>query len=172
MKYGQHFKKGIKQIMGESINCEVTNMVMIHNKKTNEVLVQDRRKNWCGIAFPGGHLETAESVMDSAVREVKEETGLNVYNLQYCGMVHWCNKKNSNRTFIFYYKTDTFDGELIAETDEGVNFWTDLDTLRDLKLAPGFVKQLGLFLVDDFNELFITYDDESDDIEYGEFYNH
>ena len=41
-----------------------TNMCMIYDHKGN-VLVQNRVKNWCGVAFPGGHLENMESIVDS-----------------------------------------------------------------------------------------------------------
>ena len=36
---------------------EMTNMVMIQDKQTGKVLVQDRVKSWKGLSFPGGHIE-------------------------------------------------------------------------------------------------------------------
>ena len=35
----------------------LTNMCLIENPQTNEVVVIHRVKNWKGIAFPGGHIE-------------------------------------------------------------------------------------------------------------------
>lgn len=49
---------------------KMTNMCMIINKKTNQVLVQDRVKSWNGITFPGGKLELVEAVVPSTIREV------------------------------------------------------------------------------------------------------
>ena len=138
-------------------NVEVTNMVMIYDKPTGKVLAQDRRKCWKGVAFPGGHLEAGESVVDSAIREVKEETGLDVKNLSYCGLIHWSNTDNGDQTLIYYYKTADYSGEL-KQSEEGENFWTDLKTIKSFNLAPGFERQIEMFLNDDFHELFITYD--------------
>ena len=56
---------------------ELTNMCMVYDKTTNRVLVQDRIKSWKGISFPGGHMEDGESIVESTIREIKEETGLN-----------------------------------------------------------------------------------------------
>ena len=66
-------------------------MCMIYDDKGN-ILVKERIKSWCGIAFPGGHLELNESIVDSMIREVKEETGLDVSNLKLCGIKQWFNE--------------------------------------------------------------------------------
>lgn len=68
---------------------EITNMVMVQDQSTGKVVVQERVKSWCGIAFPGGHAESDESIYDSAVREIKEETGLDIQNLKACGFMYW-----------------------------------------------------------------------------------
>ena len=83
---------------------EMTNMVMIQDKQTGKVLVQERVKSWKGLSFPGGHVEDNESIVDSAVREVKEETGLDVCNLKSCGVIHWLNKKTLDRFMVFFIR--------------------------------------------------------------------
>lgn len=60
--------------------CILTNMVFIKNK--DKFLIIDRKKkDWPGISFVGGHIKYDESFSQSAMREVKEETGLELLNL-------------------------------------------------------------------------------------------
>jgi len=102
---------------------------MIQNSETNDVLIQNRKLKYPGYSFPGGHVERGESIYDCAVREVKEETGLDIKNLKHCGIVHWENQENDERYLCFMYKTTQFAGELLTETDEGKQFWLGIDEL-------------------------------------------
>ena len=111
------------------MGVELVTCVMVHNSDTDEVLIQDRKRSYPGWSFPGGHVEQGESIHDCAVREVKEETGLDVDGLQYCGVVHWANTVNDDRYLCFMYRTSRFRGELIGETDEGRQFWIKREAL-------------------------------------------
>lgn len=42
-------------------------MCMIYDDN-GKILIQDRMKSWCGLAFPGGHLELKESIVESVIR--------------------------------------------------------------------------------------------------------
>lgn len=65
-----------------SEKARITNLCMVYDNAGN-VLVQERiKKDWPGITFPGGHVEYLESFHDAVVREVKEETGLDILNTQ------------------------------------------------------------------------------------------
>ena len=139
---------------------EITNMIMVQNPENNQVLVQKRVKYWCGITFPGGHLENGESLYDSAVREVKEETGLTVKNLKHCGMVHWYNNLTQDRYFVHFYKTNEYSGELIDKTDEGEVFFTSIEDLKNMTLSPNFDKYLPMFLGDDYSEIYCEWNEK------------
>jgi len=109
---------------------ELTTMVMIQNPQSGKILVQNRKRKWPGISFPGGKVEQCESFHDCAMREIKEETGLDIRNLQYCGVVHWVERETGNRYLCFLYKTTDYSGELITSSAEGEHFWYSLDELR------------------------------------------
>jgi 8-oxo-dGTP diphosphatase len=115
--------------MGNIMDVKLVNMIMIHNKETDEVVVQQRLKRWPGWAFPGGGLEAGESLYACAVREAFEETGLSIKNLELCGMVHWCESGTDTRYICFMYKTSDFSGTLTPQNDEGRYFWMKVDEL-------------------------------------------
>jgi len=148
-------------------NTEITNMVMIQDKVTGKVLVQDRVKSWKGLSFPGGHVENNESFVDSAIREVKEETGLDVSNLKNCGVIHWLNNKTFDRYIVFLFKTSDFSGDLIYECEEGKHFWITVDELINTPSENQTPKYLPMFLEEKYSEAFGSWnDDEPWDIIY------
>jgi len=138
-------------------NVELTNMVMVMDKVSNKVLVQNRIKgSWTGIAFPGGHVEKGECIVDSAIREVKEETGLKISNLEICGVKDWYSPKDNKRYLVFLFKTHSYKGDLIENGEEGDVFWYDINKLQLLDLAHGFDKMVKVMLENKLNEYFIT----------------
>lgn len=150
--------------MGNTFKAEFTNMVMVYDKNTNRAVVQQRVKYWKGITFPGGHVEKGESFIDSAKREVFEETGLKVDNLKLCGIINWCHRKSGERYMVMLYKTDTYSGKLIEETEEGKVFWADIDEIPNMELSQHFESYLKVFLDDSKQEFFGLYDKKSKDI--------
>lgn len=152
--------------MGQKLPLEQTNMCMVFNPQTNEVLVQKREKYWTGLAFPGGHVEVGESYYDSTVREVREETGLTVKNLQICGLIHWDCQDDGEQYLVYLYKTTDFEGDLLDRTEEGAVFWMDLKDLQnqpDELLCPYFRTYLRLFQDDTVFEAHATYSNQNND---------
>lgn len=141
-------------------NLESTNMVMVQDPVTGQVVVQKRVKNWCGIAFPGGHAEPGESIYDSAVREIKEETGLDIQNLTPCGFMYWFNNNTQDKYFTYFYKTTDFSGTLLASTAEGEVFWASLDDLQTMQLAPNSPDYLPIFLGDHYTEAYCSWNED------------
>lgn len=145
------------------IEAKLMNMCMIIDKENNKVVVQDKvnKPEWRGITFPGGKVENAESIIESTVREVKEETGLDVKNLEFSGLIDWYNDITHERWFIFLFKTYTYSGEMIDETHEGKVFWTEIEILENMNLASGMKDYLKLFFNDNLNEAYAVWNDKN-----------
>lgn len=131
-----------------------TNMCMVYDDKGN-VLVQDRVKNdWKGVTFPGGHVEEGESFVASTIREVREETGLKVCNLELCGVKQFQTEEGA-RYVVMLYKTNCFSGEL-RSSREGKVYWIQADKLNDYELASDFEKMFEVFVKDELSECYYS----------------
>ncbi len=88
-----------------------------------KILLQHRadEDNWC---IPGGVMEIGESFEQTATREVFEETGLVVHNLQlygiYSGKTCFVEYPNKDKVFSvqIIFKTSDFQGDLKQKSEE------------------------------------------------------
>ena len=138
------------------MNAELCNMCMVMDNE-GRVLVQERLPKptnpWCGLTFPGGHLEHGESIVESTIREMKEETGLIVSNLQNCGFVQWYNPAKDLQYIVFLFKTNTYTGTL-KDSAEGNVRWMTLDEMRSGNLAPNMDRYIEVILNDNLPQVY------------------
>lgn len=133
-----------------------TNMCMVYDE--DKVLVLDRIKpDWRGVVFPGGHVEPKESFVDSVIREVYEETGLTVSNIQLCGIKQFTHRNGDYRYVVLLYKTNCFKGDL-KSSNEGKVFWIDRKDLMNYNLVHGFDSMLEVFENDSLTENYWWWD--------------
>ncbi len=129
------------------METELCNMCMITNPE-GRVLVQDRLPKpsnaWCGLTFPGGHVEPGETVVASVIREVREETGLTITNVVPAGYIQWFNPDRQSQYFVFLFKTCSYSGELKGSSEGNVR-WMTLDEMLSGRLAPNMKQYLAVF---------------------------
>lgn len=139
--------------MARSENVILTNMRLIYDGEN--ILVQERtKKTWPGITFPGGHLEKDESIVESTIREIKEETNLDIKNPKLCGVSHWTNLCGA-RYITFCFKCNEFFGEL-KSSSEGKVFWIKKSELNNYPLAEDLLEMFRVIdddLVSEFYSL-------------------
>lgn len=144
--------------MAEAKPVVLTNMCMIRDGE--KVLVQIRNdKRWGGAVFPGGHIEDGESITDSVIREVFEETGLTLLSPMLCGVKNFYNG-DGDRYIVFLFKADKFTGTL-RSSSEGEVFWIDERKLFELDTVPGMKELYEMFCYPRVSELWYhdgTYD--------------
>ena len=75
--------------MHEYETTELMNICMIYDNNGNVLMQNRRKKSWPGVTFPGGHVEPWEALVPSVIREIKEETGLDIENVKLCGVKEW-----------------------------------------------------------------------------------
>ncbi len=140
--------------MNRKILTELTNMCMIYDNRGN-VLVQEKIvNNSKGIIFPGGHVESNESVAECMIREIKEETGLTISNLQFCGIKDWI-EFDGSRYMVFLYKTSTYSGSL-QSSSEGEIFWMPLEELKAKETLWHLDMMLEIFEGNGVTELYFN----------------
>ena len=127
----------------------LTNMCMLY-KEDHSFLVIDRlKKDWPGINFPGGHVEANESVEESVIREMKEETGLDVHSLEFVTYYEWNMIEEGVRHLCLLFRSKDFDGTL-ESSSEGKVFFIKKDELSHHLLSIDFDKILELASKDIF----------------------
>ena len=134
--------------MDRAEKVELTSLCMIY--RGEEILLQNRVKtDWRGYCFPGGHVESGESIVDSVAREMKEETGLTIHHPRLRGIKQF--PIDGGRYLVFFFKTDSFTGELIS-SDEGKMEWISRKNLPHLNTVTDFMDMLKVFDQDDLTE--------------------
>lgn len=122
--------------MAEQHFPEPTVGVFIFNE-TDELLLLKSHK-WPGhYVIPGGHVELGERIEDAAIREAKEETGLDIYDLEFINFQEFIYDPSfwKPRHFIFFdyaCKTKSTDVQLNDEAEDHV--WVKLDAAIQLPL--------------------------------------
>lgn len=106
--------------------------LMLHRiKKENDL----HEGKWNGV---GGKFEKGESPEDCVIREVKEETGLNIKNPKLKGIITFPEfSKNNEDFYVFVFTANEFNGNLIEDCPEGHLEWIKTDKILDLNLWDG-----------------------------------
>lgn len=128
--------------------------LMLHRVKKVNDLNQDK---WIGI---GGKFEDKESPEECMIRETLEETGLNLINPEYRGILTFVSDKWPTE-YIHLFYADKFSGELI-ECDEGNLEWVPINDIYSLPLWEG--DKIFLKLIEDkvpFFSLKLQYEGET-----------
>jgi 8-oxo-dGTP pyrophosphatase MutT (NUDIX family) len=122
-------------------DTDVTAIVAIYNN-LDQVLLLKRAEScewepgkW---SLPGGHAVVGETEQQAAIREVSEETGIAIADLEFVRL----RKKN------YLFKTFTYSGIVTKETldlNENTDFvWVGFEELKNYNIVPALKQDLML----------------------------
>lgn len=107
-----------------------TRYLMLHRvKKENDA----SHGKWIGV---GGKCEADESPDECMLREVKEETGLEITRWHYRGIVTFISDTWPNE-YMHLFTASEWQGNIDMDCNEGDLAWIAKDKLMDLKLWEG-----------------------------------
>jgi len=99
---------------------------------------------WNGF---GGKVSSAETIEDAAKREVKEEAGIQVKNLNKVGIIEFEFQDNPEILEVHIFKSNNFSGEPI-ESEEMKPQWFHIDEIPFTSMWPDDKYWFPLFLQD------------------------
>jgi 8-oxo-dGTP diphosphatase len=70
---------------------------IVLNEKGEILLIKGPRRGW---EMPGGQVEVGESLKEAAIRETKEETGIDIEVIKFCGIFQNVSKSICNTLFL------------------------------------------------------------------------
>ncbi len=136
--------------MDRTERVELTTLTMIEDDR-GCILLQDRiDSDFGGLCFPGGHVEPGEPIVLAAIREVREETGLEVSALRLCGLKQF--PIPGGRYLVFLFKTSCFSGTL-RSSEEGPMAWYHRSEISPDRACDNFEELLSIYDSDSLNEM-------------------
>lgn len=147
--------------MNRTEQVELTVLCMVYDEA--KILLQNRvKKDWQGYTFPGGHVEKGESFVDAVIREIKEETGLDISHPQLCGIKQF--PIQDGRYIVLLFKTNQYKGQLTS-SNEGEMRWINRCDLDKYHLVEDFMDLLKVMDQDDLCEFQYIIEDNNWNVE-------
>ena len=142
--------------MSRATSTVLTNLCLVEDTNNGKVVLQyrspERYKKWSGYAFPGGHIEEGESLAESVIREIYEETGLTIVDPKLVAVKDWP-LDEGGRYIVFCYKATEFTGQL-RSSEEGEVSWVEKDQLDQLDLSYDMLPLLEVMEDPDLSEYY------------------
>lgn len=123
---------------------------IVENEQGHVLLVKTQHGGW---VFPGGQVEVGENLMDALIREIKEESGIDVIvsNLigvySNTGIYKWHDGVTDVPTKVMLdFICKPVGGELRTSEETSEVLWLEKDKVLDVVIAPAIRTRYQAFL--------------------------
>lgn len=117
---------------------EPTVGALIFDSEGNLLLIRSHK--WLdNYVVPGGHIELGENIEEALRREVKEETGLDVYDIEFLCIQEFIYDDTfwEKKHFIFFDYVCKTSSKKVALNDEAYEYtWVSLQEALELPIDP------------------------------------
>lgn len=90
---------------------------------------------------PGGHVELHESLEEACCREMLEETGLKVSDLDMKGVISFIKHSSNYHSVCFFFVSQNVVGEIVQNEENIYPYWVDVDKIQTNRLIPDYHKE-------------------------------
>jgi 8-oxo-dGTP pyrophosphatase MutT (NUDIX family) len=137
----------LRALAGDRTLILTASRVLLHDAAGRLLLI--RRADNGQWSVPAGAMELGESIADCAVRELREETGLDATAVTPFGMhtgpayIHRNMFGDMYQPFVVLFRVDEWHGELVRVTDETTDAGFFADAERPRPLSPTVTEALA-----------------------------
>ncbi len=121
----------LRNIQVEHLNClyeKSCGAIVIYKQGNRCKILLVRNHNGRNYSFPKGHVEMGETEEETAIREVKEETGLNITIIpSFREVADYCPFGKIRKRVVFFMAQTMSDKVHIQEEEIDSYIWVDLD---------------------------------------------
>ncbi len=123
---------------------------IIYNQNKEVLIVKHNKGHW---DFPKGHVEGNETEQETAIREVKEETNIDINILEnYRYEIHYSPKENVEKTVVFFLANNTSKDTIKQDAEIANIGWFKYDEALDI-LTYNDAKRLLKKSYEDLNRI-------------------
>lgn len=138
--------------MSEQTYPEPTVGALIFNSQGKLFLMKSHK--WYGkYVVPGGHIELGETLREALQREVKEETNLDVNEIEFLCHQEFIYDPNfwKHRHYIFFdFTCRATSTEVILNNEAQSYIWVDPETALEMEIEPFTERAIRVYLKNEF----------------------
>lgn len=128
----------------------VSAATIVINENNEILLIKGPRRGW---EMPGGQVEEGESLKEAAIRETKEESGIDIEIIKFCGIFQNVNRSICNTLFL----AKPIGGELTTTPESLEVGFFPIEQALEMVTFKNFRKRIELCLDDDAQPFLIEF---------------